>query len=106
MVRGNHKISLRKDLSKDIMNRSRLKGDYNKNPTPQNRKRFKRQRNYCTLLKTKYKKEDFEKASENFNKRTKPFYKLIKPFLSNKAQIENSDVILAENRHMITILIK
>ena len=101
-VRGNHNPLMRKDLSKAIMNRSRIKNVYNKNPTPENRKRFKRQRNYCTFLKIKYKKEDFEKASENFNKGAKPFYKLIKPFLSNKGQIENSDVTLAENGHMIT----
>ena len=101
-VRGNHNPLMRKDLSKAIMNRSRIKNVYNKNPTPENRKRFKRQRNYCTFLKIKYKKEDFEKASENFNKGTKPFYKLIKPFLSNKGQIENSDVTLAANGHMIT----
>ena len=88
-VRGNHTRYLRKDLSKAIINRSRLKNNYNKNPTPQNILRYKRQRNYCTFFKRKYKKEDFEKASETFNRGTKPFYKLIKPFLSNKGQIEN-----------------
>ena len=69
----------------------------NKSPTPQNRARFKRQRNYCTDLNMKSKKEEFEKASEDFNTNSKSFYKLVKPFLSNKGQIENLDITLAEN---------
>ena len=101
-IRGNNCRFMRKELSKAIMTRSRFKNCYNKNPTPDNRTRFKRQRNYCTKLKNKYKKEEFEKASENFKKGTKPFYKIIKPFMSNKGEIDNTDITLAENGYMIT----
>ena len=101
-IRGNHNRFMRKDLSKAIMNRSRLKAMYNKNRTPQNRAQYKRQRNYCTYLNKKSKKEEFEKASTNFKTNSKPFYKLVRPFISNKGQIENSDITLAENEHIIT----
>ena len=87
IIRGNHNRFMRKDLSKAIMNRSRLKTKYNKKPTPQNRARFKRQINYCTYLNMKSKNEEFEKASENFKTNSKSFYKLVKPFMSNKGQI-------------------
>ncbi len=101
-VRGNQNVFMTKDLSKAIMDRSRYKNTYNKNPTPQNRGIFKRQRNYCVFLRRKAKKEAFQKVTENFRSNTKQFYKLMKPFLSNKVLSESVDITLAENGHMIT----
>ena len=52
-IRGNNGNFMNKDLSKAIMNRSRLKSNYNKNPTPSNRLLFTKQRNICVTLRRK-----------------------------------------------------
>ncbi len=101
-IRGNHNKFMSRDLSKAIMNRSRLKNKYNESPTPENRARFKRQINFCTYLNMKSKKQEFEKASQNFKTSSKQFYKLIQPLLSKKGNMEKSDITLVENEHIIT----
>ena len=56
-IRGNHQPFMNKELSKAIMNRSRLRNAFLKNKTESSRNYYVKQRNYCTniLRKTKIK---------------------------------------------------
>ena len=54
--RGNRMPFLTKDLSKNIMKRSRPRNKYLKNNNEQNRKLFVKQTNYCVYLLIKTKK--------------------------------------------------
>ena len=56
-IRGNNKPFMNKTLSKSFMERTRLKNRYNKFPTEENYKIFKKQRKYCVNLVAKTKKE-------------------------------------------------
>ena len=55
------------------MVRSALKSKYLKNPTPENRQVYKKQRNLCVTLKRKAIKADFTKVTSTFKTNSKPF---------------------------------
>ena len=99
-ARGNQMPFMTKDLSKNIMKRSRLRNKYLKNNNEENRKLYVKQRNYwfSLLRKTYYENLDERKVSHN-----KPFWKTIKPSLSEKFNArekislsENSQIVITE----------
>ena len=49
-VRGNNATFMNKDLSRAFMCRSKLKNQFNKNPTEANKILYNKQRNYCVSL--------------------------------------------------------
>ena len=53
------------ELNRVIYNRSSLKKKYNKNPTYENKTKFKKQRNKCVALPRKAIKNHFRKATKN-----------------------------------------
>ena len=55
-VRGNNAPFMTKALSKEVMRRSKLKNNFNKNPTEENRSLYKKQRNMCVNLLRKEKR--------------------------------------------------
>ena len=57
IVRANNAPFMNKKLSKAIMNRSRLKNKFLKEPNKANENRYKKQRNYCVNLTRSVKKE-------------------------------------------------
>ena len=61
IVRANNAHFMNKVLSKAVMNRSRLRNKFTKDPTIDNEKSNKKQRNYCVNLFKKEKKEFFRK---------------------------------------------
>ena len=68
--RGNQMPFVTKDLSKAIMERSRLRNNYLKNKTNANGMLYKKQRNYCVSLLRKsktnyYANLDEKKVSDN-----------------------------------------
>jgi len=58
-LRANHSLFMNKCLEKEIMKRSRLRNKFLKNPTPENKVAYNKQRNYCLTLSRKTKKEYF-----------------------------------------------
>ena len=50
ILRGNEAPCMTKELRKAIYTRSRFKNKYNKNPTDENKARFKKQRNKCLSI--------------------------------------------------------
>ena len=63
-ARGNQMAFMTKDLSKNIMKRSRLRNKYLKNNNEENRKLYAKQRNYCVSLLRKTKKAYYENLDE------------------------------------------
>ena len=73
-----------KDLRKAIMNRSRSKHKYLKNPSGENFLILKKMKNKCNSLCRKAKKQFFKKSCEKGLNTNKEFWNLVKPFLTNK----------------------
>ena len=73
-----------KDLSKAIMKRSRLRNNFLKNRTGENKTLYTKQRNYCVSRLKKSKKKYFANLDEKDILDNKLFWKTIKPALSDK----------------------
>ena len=80
IARGNQMPLFTKELSKEIMTRSRLRNKYRKNRNEENRAIYVKQINYCASLLQKSKKKYYENLdvtnlmdNELFCKATKPF---------------------------------
>ena len=89
-----------KDLSKNIMKRSRLCNKYLNNNNEENRKLYAQQRNYCVSLLRKTKKVYYENLDEKKVSDNKLFWKTVKPPLSEKfnareriSLIENGEIV-------------
>ena len=87
---------MNKPLSKSIMTRSKLKNKYNKFPTEENKRLYKKQRNYCTNLTKKVKKDYYNNLDLNIFKDNKTFWKRIKPLFSDKQKNLQNEIILIE----------
>ena len=92
-----------KDLSKNIMNRSRLQNKYLKNINEENRKLYTKQRNYCISILRKTKKAYYENLDERKVSDNKLFWKTVKPSLSEKfnarkriSYSENGEIVKTE----------
>ena len=84
-----------------IMKRSELASKYRKNPTEENSKAFKKQRNYCNRLYKRERRKYYEKLNLKNITDDKKFWKTIKPFLSNKS-CESSKISLKEGDEIIS----
>ena len=77
--RGNTAPFMNQQLQKAIYTRSRLKKRLNKNPTAENRTKFKKQRNKCVSIRKKAIKSHFKEATKNGTMSNKEFWDLVKP---------------------------
>ena len=66
-LRGNEAPFMNKELRKAIYTRSRLKNKWNKNPTFENRAKYKKQRNKCVSLRKKAIKTHFRQVHARTN---------------------------------------
>ena len=99
--RANHKPYVTKAMRKAIMKRSELATKYRTRPTEENKKAFKKQRNFCNRL---YKKER-QKYYENLDLRkindNKKFWNTVKPLMSNKGP-NSQKISLKEGDKLVT----
>ena len=85
-IRGNHLPFLNKELLKEIMHRTRLRKNFLRNRSDENKRKYSKQRNYCGSLLRKTQKtycSDLNKKKITDDKR---FWKTVKPFLSYKTR--------------------
>ena len=80
-ARGNQMPFFTKELSKEIMTRSRLRDKYLKNRNEENRAIYVKQINYCVSLLRKSKKRYYENLDERNLMENKLFWKIMKPSL-------------------------
>ena len=79
-----------------------MRNRFCKNPTKENEKLHKKQRNKCVALRRKCIKEYFHNISNN-NIFTKNFFwNFIRPFLVNKGLLNSSEFMLRKEKKIIT----
>ena len=100
-IRANNAPFMTRKLSKAIMNRSRLKNRFLKNPNSENELSYKKQRNYCVGLLKKEKKIYFSSLNMGNISDNKSFWKSIKPFFS-ETNIINKKIVLVENEKLVS----
>ena len=100
-LRANHSNFITKELSKAIMQRSKLRNLYLKVRSDENRIRYKKQRNICVSLLRKAKRKHFEDLSIADVTDNKKFWKRVKPLFGNKIK-GNPNIALVESNDLIT----
>ena len=91
-----------KELSKVIMNRSKLRSRYTKWPSRENFLVFKKKKNYCHNLSKKIKRNYFTKIASKGETGSKDFWNTIKPFLTSKGFLHNDDIAINFDKRTIT----
>ena len=93
-IRGNNKPFMTKAFSRVVMQRTRLRNKFLKNPSEENKLRYNKQRNFCVSLLRKEKKEYFAKINESDNRK---FWQTVKPFISDKIKPKESIILVNNN---------
>ena len=83
-IRGNHLPFMNKEVSKEIMPRIRLRNNFFRKRSDENKWKYSKQRNYCVSLLRKTKKNYCNNLNEKKITDNKTFWKTVKPFLSDK----------------------
>ena len=83
-LRENHAPYMTKTLRKAIMRRSQLQTKYFKNKSQNDYLAFKKERNFCSKLYKKERKNYYNSLDIKNITDNKQFWKTIKPFLSEK----------------------
>ena len=94
VLRGNQAPFITRDLSKQIMIRSRLRNKFNEHKTTENWKAYKSQRNKCTSMRRKNIRKHFSTLSNDTGTPTKKFWDSVTPFLSDKVLMEMKTIHL------------
>ena len=92
---------MNKCLSKDVINRSRLRNIFIKNPSNENKIRYTKYRNYCTGLFRKEKKLFYSNLDTKVLKDNVKFWKTIKPLFSEK-HFSNNKITLIEGEEILS----
>ena len=98
-VTANHSKYISKPLRKAIIKRSYLEKVYFKQQTTQSLERYKKQKNYCSRLYKKERKNFFNSFNTSFVIDNKLFWKTVKPFSSNKGSFGNK-IKLVQNEEL------
>ena len=89
-----------KAYSKAIMQRTRFRNYFLKNPNNQYKLLYNKQRNYCVSLLRKEKREYFIRLNEK-NTDNRKFWHTVKPFFSDKVKSREA-IILVDNENAIS----
>ena len=101
-IRGNSAPFMNKTLSKAFMHRSKLKNNFNKNPTEGNKDLYKKQRNYCVGLLKREKKNYYNSLDLTIFEDSRKFWQSVKPLFSDKQCVKNRNIIIVENNTVIS----
>ena len=96
-IRGNNAPFMNKTLCKAFMHISKSKNRFNKIPTEDNKRLYKRQRNFCVSLLKKEKRNYYNNLDLKIFDDNKTFWQRIKPLFSDKMKAIESDIVLVEN---------
>ena len=101
-IRGNHAPFVIKNLSKAIMNRSRMKSEYLNWPSRENFLEYKKAKTICNGLNKSTKKAYFADISRKCFVSNKTFWNTVKPFLTNKGFLTNENIAIKCKGEIIT----
>ena len=85
---------MNKALSKAIMQRTKLRYKFLKDPSAANKFSYNKERNWCVLLLRKEKKKHFANLNEKDITDNKKFWQTIKLFLSEKTKSREKITLL------------
>ena len=92
---------MNKELSKAVMNRTRLRNVYLRKTSDENRKKYSKQRNYCVSLLRRTKRNYYSSLDAKSVTGNKTFWRNVKPFLSDKTPF-NAKITLIEDGEVIS----
>ena len=95
---GNNKTFMTKTYSRAIMQRTRFRNKFFKNPTEENKLHYNKQRNFCVSLLRKEKKEYFAKINEKDMTHKMKFWQTVKPFLSYKVKSKEPNILVENDK--------
>ena len=101
VARGNNAPFMNKTLSKAFMTRARLRNKYYKNSTPENKRSYTKQKNFCTNLLKREKKKYYNDLDTKIFDSNRKFWQRVKPLFSEKNMLKQS-IRLKENGKMIS----
>ena len=90
----------KKESSKAIMTRTKLRNIFLQNRSEKNRIRYTKQRNFCVSLLRKTKKRYYENLNEKSVVDNKLFWKTVKPLISDKVAVKDG-IHLIENNELV-----
>ena len=90
-IRANNGPFMNKTISKAIMNRSRLRNSFIKNPNEVKQNNYKRQRNYVVNVLRREKKKYYDNIDPCKISDIKKFWKSVKPFFSEKNCVKKAN---------------
>ena len=99
-IRGNHLSFMIKELSKAIMHRSKLRNNFLRHRSNENRKKYSKPRNYCVSLLRRMKMHYHRNLNEKNITDNKNFWKTVTLFLSDKI-LSIERITLIENNKII-----
>ena len=85
---------MNKKLSKVIMHRTRLRNNFLRNRSDENKRNYAKQRNYCISLLRKTEKNYYNNLNEKKITDNKTFWKRVKPFLSDKTPSDEKRTLI------------
>ena len=91
-----------KDLSKEIMNKSKTRNRYLKWPSRENFLVMKSVKTLCSNLIKTNKKSYFQKITQKGFANNKTFWNIIKPFFTNKGFVTSNSISLTQENETIT----
>ena len=102
IVKGNNAPFMTKELRKTIMNRSRLKKEYQDWTSRKNFKNWgKKQKNKCNKPCRKAKKNHFKNITEDNLNNNNKFWQFVKPFLTNKGVFGTDFIYIKKDNQYI-----
>ena len=97
MLRANNAPYMTKALRKAIMRRSALENKYHRYRTPEHNLAYKKQKNYCSRLYKKERKNFYANLNLTDITDNRKFWKTIKPLFSNKEPNKKKITLVKEN---------
>ena len=92
---------MNKTLSQAIMQKTKLRNKFLKDPTEHNKISYTNQRNWCVLLLRKEKKEYFADLNEKNITHNKRFWQTVKPFRLEKIK-SREKITLVEKEELVS----
>ena len=99
-VRANHSKFVKKELSKPLMLRTKLRNKFLKQKTTETRSAYNKQRNICVSILRKAKRSCFENLDFKNLSDNRKFWGTVKPLFTNKVR-SNDYITLNENDLLI-----
>ena len=95
-LRANHSKFISKELSKEIMLRSKLRNKFLKDETDEARAKYRKQRNICVHLLRRAKRNYYNDLDLSNVTDNRKFWKTTRPLFANKIKVKNK-ITLHEN---------